>query len=60
MRDENEEITYLQLEKWDLILIKNTIVKNNDIYAVEEHFWNGIKKFVCKSVIFPMHIIQYF
>lgn len=57
MRDENEEITYLQLERWGLILVKNTIVENNDIYTFEEHFWNSIKKFVCKSVIFPMHNI---
>lgn len=57
MRDENEEITYLQLEKRGLILVKNTIVENNDIYTLKEHFWNSIKKFVCKSVIFPMHNI---
>lgn len=57
MRDENEEMTYLQLEKRGLILVKNTIVENNDIYTLKEHFWNSIKKFVCKSVIFPMHNI---
>lgn len=57
MRYENEEIAYLQLEKRSLILVKNTIVENNDIYTLKEHFWNGIKKFVCKSLIFPMHNI---